>query len=199
MRRLITRLSVAVLVAVLFAACVARPDQEVREAKAAIDAARAAGAEEYAASQYTAALTALRASEQALTQRENRQARGLALESRKQAQDAARLAAEHKETARADATRRLQELEAAVDTARQRVAAAEAPGRTRTRADQLALSETRRAIVVANVSLQKARTAIVSGDYTTARQATEGVADRLMAIAATKPATSVPPPVRGRK
>jgi hypothetical protein len=58
-------------------------------------------------------------------------------------------------------------------------AAASAPQLPRER--QLRLSETRRAIVVANVSLQKARTAFVQGDYAGVGRETAAAAARLAA------------------
>ena len=114
------------------------------------------------------------------------------------ANDAATRAATAQEAARADAMQRVRNLEAAVEGARQRVAAA-AAAPALPRAQQIALSDTRRAIVVANVSLQKARTALASGDYAAAREATEGAADRLNAVVEGKPATSPQPPVGSRK
>ncbi len=93
---------------------------------------------------------------------------------------------------------RVQNLEAAVEAARQKVAAA-AAAPSPSRAQQTALSDTRRAIVVANVFLQKARTALSSGDYAAAREATEGAADRLNAVVEGKPATSAQSPAGGRK
>jgi len=111
---------------------------------------------------------------------------------------AASIAAERAEAARADASRRLQELEAAVEDARQRIGRAEA-NPTLTRQQRLALSETRRAVVVANVSLQKARTAFAANDYAAASLATEGAADRLRAVAEGKSVTSAQPPASSRK
>lgn len=81
---------------------------------------------------------------------------------------------------RAEAMRQIDALQAAVDKARAAVeAAASAPRLPRER--QLRLSETRRAIVVANVSLQKARTAFVQGDYAGVGRETAAAAARLAA------------------
>lgn len=193
------RLAGAIVLAVVSAACAHRPDNEMQQARAALDEARAVGAERFAPTQYAAAATAFRRSEQAAVRRDYRQALRMALDCGERARDAARIAVEQKETARADAIRRLSELEAAVDEVRHRVAAAEAPGGTHTRAQRLALSETRRAIVVANVSLQKARTALVAGDFAAAREATSGVAARLKAVSETKTASSPPPPASPRR
>lgn len=102
-------------------------------------------------------------------------------------------AVDQKDTARADAMRSIEGLEAAVEEARRRVASAEAASAPTTREQRAALSDTRRAIVVANVALQKARTAFTSGDFAAARAATAGVADRLKAPSQTKPADSPSP------
>jgi hypothetical protein len=74
----------------------------------------------------------------------------------------------------------LHALETAVGEARRQVAAAES-GAAGTRAQPLAVSDLRRSIVVANVSLQKARTALVAGDLAAASAALEGSVQRLQA------------------
>lgn len=193
MRGLSTFAPVMLLLCALLAACSGPPDQELQQAAAALDEARAAGAEQYAPREYRAASDALGAARQAVAQRKNAEARTLAIAARTRAGDAKRIAAEQKKTAQADAMRAIQALEAAIDEARQRVAAAAAPGASTTREQRLALSETRRAIVVANVSLQKARTAYVNGDFGAVRDAAAGVADHLKAISETKPANSPQP------
>jgi hypothetical protein len=111
---------------------------------------------------------------------------------------AAQAPASAADPAKADATRRAQELEAAITDARERIAAAEAKG-TLTRQERLILSETRRAVVVANVSLQKARTALAAGDYAAASQAVDGAAARLRAVAEGKAVTSAQGPDASRK
>jgi len=107
--------------------------------------------------------------------------------------DAASIAAERAEAARADATRRLQELESGIEDARRRIADAETRP-SLSKQERRVLSETRRAVVVANVSLQKARTAVAAGDYAGASQATEGAADKLKSVAEGKSVTSVQAP-----
>lgn len=119
-------------------------------------------------------------------------------ETARPATTAAQAPASPEETARADASRRVQELEAAITDARQRIAAAEAKA-SLTRQERLILSETRRAVVVANVSLQKARTSLVAGDFAAASQATEGAAERLRAVAEGKAVTPAQAPDVTRK
>jgi hypothetical protein len=93
---------------------------------------------------------------------------------------AAEAARQQAERARGAVVDGLHALEAAVDGARRQVASVEVGG-TLTRAQQLAVSDLRRSIVVANVSLQKARTALVAGDLAAASAALEGAVERLQA------------------
>jgi hypothetical protein len=190
MRGLSTFAPVTMLLCALLLGCAGPPDKELQQAAAALSEARAAGADQYAPREYAAAADTLRAARQAVERRDNREARSLAIAARARAQDAARIAAEQKRAAQAAAMSAIQALEAAIDEARQHVTAAAAPGASTTREQRLGLSETRRAIVVANVSLQKARTAYVNGDFGAARDATAGVADHLKAVRETKPANS---------
>ena len=90
------RLSACLLAAVLVTACGDPPNKEMDQAQGAIDAARAAGADHYAATEYTAATDALKRSQDAVGQRDYRQALNEALDSREHAQNAAREAADTK-------------------------------------------------------------------------------------------------------
>jgi Domain of unknown function (DUF4398) len=73
------------LVLVLGSACGSAPVQEMSEARQAIDAARAAGAEQHAAEQYYKAQTLLKSAEQLLNERHYRKARLSAAEARDEA------------------------------------------------------------------------------------------------------------------
>src|SRR3954449_13445947 len=103
MRRLL--LSLAVLAAVAGAACGDPPDKEMQQAQGAIDAARAAGADQYAREEFTAAQEALKHANEAVADRDYRLALNYALDSRERAQNAAAMAADGKATARVDADR----------------------------------------------------------------------------------------------
>ncbi len=173
------RLTLAVLLltgAVAAAACTSPPDKEMDQARGAIEAARAAGADRYAPDEYKAAVAALKRSEDAVAQRDYRQALNSALDSREQAENAARTAADQKAIVRSQAEKELRDLQATVDEARARLKAAEAP-RNRRRALQTA----RQAVETADASVQKARTAMSQQDYLGAREAMNGVADQLRA------------------
>ena len=91
------RLSACILAAVLVTACGGDPpNKEMDQAQGAIDAARAAGADRYATTEYTAANDALTRAQDAVGQRDYRQALNEALDSREHAQNAAREAADTK-------------------------------------------------------------------------------------------------------
>ena len=123
MRRLV--LSLAVLAAVAGAACGDPPDKEMQQAQGAIDAARAAGADQYARDEFAAAEDALKRAHDAVDQRDYRQALNTALDARERAQTAAKEAVDKKATARADATKALADADAALHDARAKLKAAE--------------------------------------------------------------------------
>ena len=114
------------------------------------------------------------------------------------AQAEARIAAERQAEARTEALRGLRELEAAVADAREAVrTAAEVASPDRARA--LHLSDMRRAIVVANVAVQKAREAISREDYPAVVQAVSGQAGRLRDVVSGKPGAEAGPGSPGRR
>jgi hypothetical protein len=78
----------------------------------------------------------------------------------------------------------IEELESVVAEARRAVGSASAGTATASADQQLRLSDMRRAIVAANVALQKARAAVGRGDYAEARQATLGIAEHLQGVLA---------------
>src|SRR3954469_19316834 len=123
MRRLV--LSLAVLAAIAGAACGDPPDKEMQQAQGAIDAARAAGADQYAREEFTAAEDALKRSHENVAQRDYRQALNTALDARERAQEAAKESVNKKAIARADATTALAEADAALHDSRARLKAAE--------------------------------------------------------------------------
>ncbi len=157
-------------------ACISPPEKEMNQARGAIEAAKAAGAEQYAPDEYKAAVGALKRSEEAVDQRDYRQALNSALDSREQAQNAARTAANQKAVVRSQAERELNDLQPIVAQAQARLKAAET-----TRAKRRALQADRRAIEDAEASVQKARAAMSREDYIGAREAIQGVSDKVRA------------------
>ena len=81
------------------------PEKEMQQAQGALDAARAAGADQYAAEEFTAARWRSPTHAKPSTQRDYRLALNHALDSRERAQNAAKQAADGKAAARVDADR----------------------------------------------------------------------------------------------
>src|SRR5260370_24602861 len=94
-------LSLALVAAIASAACGDPPEKELQQAQGAIDTARAAGADQYAREEFTAAEEALKRAHDAVAQRGYRQALNSALDARERAQTAAKESVNHKATARA--------------------------------------------------------------------------------------------------
>ena len=151
----------AILCMPLFlSACGAPPTREIDQAQGAIDAARAARADRYAADEYEAAVAALARANDAVAQRDYRLALNHALESRERAQNAVRKATDQQATLRSGAERRLGEVTAMLDQANQRLTAAEAA-----RIPRRTITAARATIAAVETSLQKAGTEIHEGDY----------------------------------
>lgn len=130
------------------------------QAQGAIDAARAAGADRYAAEQYGAAVKALQSAQTAVAQRDYRLALNYALDSRDRAQRAAKEAASQQAVLRSAAERRLVQVTAAVDHATRALKAADTA-----RTPRKSLATARAAIANAEASLQKAGTSIQESNY----------------------------------
>ena len=141
-------------------ACAEPPTKELHQAQGAIDAARAAGAEQYAPTELAGAVKALDQATSAVSQRDYRLALNHALDSRERAQNAAKLAADGQAAARVEADRALTSLTSALTTVRTNLKAAEAA-----RVPARALAQPRRTLAAAEERLQKARAAIEGNDY----------------------------------
>jgi hypothetical protein len=135
------------------------PEKEMQQAQGAIDAARAAGADQYAHDEFVAANDALKHAREAVDERDYRLALNHALDSREHAQSAAKATADNKAIARADADRALVAAAAALAEARSRL---RAPDSSQAPAKALAL---RRTIVNAEAAVQKAGASFKEGDY----------------------------------
>ncbi len=158
-------------------ACISPPDKEMNQARGAIEAAKAAGADQYAPDEYNAAVASLKHSEDAVQQRDYRQALNYALDSREQAENAARVGANQKASVRSQAERELRDVQAILGQAQARLKASET-----TRAKRRALQGERQGIEAADASVQKARAAMGRQDYLGAREAIHGVSDELRAV-----------------
>jgi hypothetical protein len=154
------RAIVIVISLLLASACSDPPSKEMHQAQGAIDAAKAAGAEQYAADELKAAVDALARADVAVSARDFRLALSHALDSRERAQDAAKAAVDGRAKARGDAERVLAETTALVDRAETRLKTADSgklPRRT--------TEGVQRAVTTARTALQEARTALEQEDY----------------------------------
>jgi hypothetical protein len=174
-------------------ACSEPPNKEMHQAQGAIDAARAAGADQYARDELEAARGALARSEEAVRARDYRLALSHALDASERAQEAAREAANRKAAARSQAERALLSADAAVKRAQSRLAAL-----STARPARRDLPEIDHAIDVASERVQESRAALAKEDYLAAGKALEGVEARLEAVlrAPTPPARPRP---RGKR
>jgi hypothetical protein len=183
-----------VIVALLASACAEPPHKEMDQAEGAIDAARAAGADRYATTEYSAATEALKNANVAVGQRDYRLALNYALESREHAQNSAREAAETRARLRGEIERSMAEVATLMAQADTRLEAAR-----KTRAPRRTLDEIASAIYRVNVDVQKAGEAIKADDYVAARRALDGVKERIeKAVAAIDDVTAPPAPRRRR-
>jgi hypothetical protein len=167
-------ISCALLALVLTAACAEPPSKEMNQAQGAIDAARAAGAADYATDEFTAAVEALTHAETAVTDGDYRLALNHALDSRERAQNAAKLAVEGRAQARGDAERVVAEVAALLTRAEARLMDPEV-----TRLPRRALAGPRETIESATRVLQEARSALATDDYAAASAAIDGIAPAL--------------------
>ena len=160
--------------AAFLVACATPPARELGEAQGAIDAARAAGAEQYASTEYTEAVTALDQAEQAVEDGDHRLALSHALDARELAQVAATQAATQKATVLSEAERTLDAVAADIEVLDKRLAAAQG---TRIAARQMAQSRLTRSAL--DTTVQEARAALAKEDYLTAREAAERLVEQV--------------------
>jgi hypothetical protein len=172
MLRACRRLAFAIFI--LSAGCAAPPSKEMNQAQGAIDAARAAGADRFAAAEFMAATDALKRSEEAVAAGDYRQALSHAIDSRERAQSAAKLAVEGRADARGQAERAIAEVATLLSQARAQLKnLASRP-----------LRGPRTAVANADKALQEARAALAKEEYAAVSLALNGVAVELQAALA---------------
>jgi hypothetical protein len=176
-RRLVS--GAVILSALALSACAEPPTREMSQAQAAIDAARAAGAERYAGEEYAAAVGALQQSRDAVDQRDYRRALDQALDSRERAQAAAKQALDQKAAIRTEVERTLAELHALIEQASAGLYAAQAA-----RVPRRTLWGLHATIAAANGAVQEAGEALSREDYQAAREGLPDVAAQLRAAVA---------------
>jgi hypothetical protein len=166
-----------VLALLLLTACGTPPHKEMDEAQSAIAAARAAGADRYAAEEFAAATGSLALATTAVSQRDYRLALNHALESRERAQNATRIAKETQQRLRADVDRSVIEMNALLAQATGRLGTAE-----KTRVPRRTIDDARRSIADARDDLQKARAAAEAQDFSAALAALTGAKKRVSQV-----------------
>lgn len=181
----------SVVLAFLLTACSEPPTREMHQAQGAIDAARAAGAGQYAPEELQAAIDSLRQAEEAVAERDYRLALDRALDSRERAQAAAAEAASQKAAVRSEAERLLAAATSSIALAAERLQAAEA-ARTRTPA----VDELRTALASARADVESAGKALAAEDYLGARATLEGIPKRLEEAMQALAAAPAPRPAR---
>jgi hypothetical protein len=174
MRRLAAWLLAALCV---LPACAEPPTKELNQAQGALDAARAAGAEQYAPAEYRTAADSLKAANDAVSQRDYRLALNNALESRERAQNAARQAAETRAQVRGDVERSMAEVAALLAQANERVTTA-----AKSRGSRRNVREAQQLLAGVNADVQKAGAAMKAEDYLAAQPALSGIKERIQQV-----------------
>jgi hypothetical protein len=166
------RRAAALFFAALLSACSDPPVEERQQAQGAIEAARAAGAETYATAEFNDAQSALKRYDDAVAQRDYRQALSAALEARDRAYDAAKQASNKKSEQRSQADRLAAELDTLVTSASARLTSGSAR-------PVGASAERLKAVRDAGrIALQEARTLAEKQDYPAAvAKLTPAIAD----------------------
>jgi hypothetical protein len=191
--RLWCRACLACLLVALAGACTSPPDKELGQAQGALDAARAAGAERYAPTEFTAATAALQSANDAVGQGDYRLALNHAIDSREQAQNAARVAADTRAKVRGDVERSMAEVNALSNEVRSWAAspASARTPRTRRIAQQLVTQST--------AELQKAGSLMQAEDYAGAQKLLDATKERLQKVLPPAPAAASAQSPRRRK
>jgi HAMP domain-containing protein len=184
----------AFVIMLLSAGCAEPPSKEMNQAQGAIDAARAAGADRFAASELAAATDALKRSEEAVAAGDYRQALSHAIDSRERAQHAAKVAVDGRADARGQAERAISEVATLLSRAETQL---KDPDIVRT--NGRTLRGPRATLAKRDTLLQEARSALAREDYATVGKALNGAAAELQAALAQIDAAASPGLPRRRR
>jgi hypothetical protein len=190
--RVVRRLLVTTLMLLAITGCSGPPQKEIDQAQSALDAARGAGAEQYASVEYAAAASSLQKAHDAIGQRDYRQALNYAIDSRQRSVEAERTAADGKARVKTATEALYGETATVVNRLQAALRAAEtaAPAKA-LRAGQTSLRDAR-------ALLQKASAAITAGNYEDATKTLTEVRGKL--DAALVDVQNIPPrPARKRR
>jgi hypothetical protein len=161
----------------------------MNQAQGAIDAARAAGADRFAAAEFQAATDALKRSEDAVAGGDYRQALSHALDSRERAQSAAKMAVDGRANARGQAERAIAEVATLLT---------QAQAQLKNQANR-PLRLPRTTVANAEKMLQEARAALAVEDYDAVTRALNGASADLQAALKQIDAASAPPAPRRKR
>jgi predicted S18 family serine protease len=184
---------ICLLFALLLAGCSEPPQKEIDQAQAAIDAATTAGADRYAADEFTAATTSLQKAHDSVDQRDYRSALSYAIDARQRAAEATKQAATGKALAKrtadqlvTDCSARISQLDTDIKVAQ----GARIPARD--------LRSPRTTLADAQSALQEARSSIDAGNYAEVTTALTEVRRKLNGAIAAVDALRQRPPHRRR-
>ena len=164
----------ALVILLLSAGCAEPPLKEMNQAQGAIDGARAAGAERFAAAELAAATDALKRSEEAVAASDYRLALNHAIDSRERAQNAAKFAVEGRADARGQSERAIAEVATLLSQAQAQLKnLASRP-----------LRGPRATVASVEKLLQEARAALAREDYAAVATTLDGAAVQLRAALA---------------
>lgn len=171
------RAPLAVVLSLAFlTACSTPPQKEIDLAQGALDAARAAGAEQYAPEEMSAATATLQQAHDAIAQRDFRLALTRALDAHDRALEAAKAAADGQVRARAETDAAITAARTTVQTLARRL---ELPDVAKLPKGDVEAA--RAALKEAQADVQEAGAAVTAADYAGARKAIEGISGRIAA------------------
>ena len=166
----------ALVILLLSAGCGEPPNKEINQAQGAIDAARAAGADRFAATEFAAATDALKRAEEAVAAGDYRLALNHAIDSRERAQSSAKMAVEGRADARGQAERAIAEVATLISRAQ-----AQLKDPDIVRLNGRTLRQPRATVAAAEKMLQEARSALAAENYAAVTTALNGAAADLQA------------------
>ena len=181
------------MLALLSSGCSEPPQKEIDQAQAAVDGAKNAGAESYAADEYNAAVTALQKSRDAVTQRDYREALNYAIDARQRGADAAKQAVAGRTRAHAAAEKLVTECSARASQLDTDIRVAEGA-----HVAPRDLRSVRTTLADAQSALQETRNSMDAGNYAEVVTALTEVRRKLDAAIAAVDALRQRPPRRRR-
>jgi predicted S18 family serine protease len=180
------------LVLLALAACSEPPQKEIDEARSAIEAAQAAGAQTYAPEEYAGATATLDKARASVDQRDYRQALSYAIDARQRAIEASRLVPEARARAKAAADAEFKKTSDSVTHLESVLRAARDGG-----VSVQELRASRQTLDAAHHVLQEARTALDAWKYAEASSLLRGVRENVDTAA--KGVASIPPHPKGKR